>query len=386
MTTADRRGTTTVSEKAVRRIAERAATEAVPDPATGTGTGAGAGTGTGTGTGTSTGFGAGIRARASKGSADVHGRRADVRVDVTLPYPAPLPETVRRLQDHVTARTHQLTGLDVTRARVGVTALVPAPVLAQGGVKIGPAEGPAMYGSAADGPATDRPPTDNPPADEPAQAPPTSRTPLRWWSGRRLPTLLLALSALVACGAVAVDLIMVHAAGRSAAVWRTDALHWLTRHGPGEAAVTAGAAAVAVLGLLMVVLALTPGHRGLLTVTTPAPNLWAALDRTAVAALVRDAVGQTQGIGPVKVRVRRRSVSVRAGLAFGDRAHALEEARHLARGALDSCNLRRPPRLRVRVRPGAAWDPSTTTVGDGGAAQRTLTAGADDTALEGVTR
>ncbi|MFD0304943.1 DUF6286 domain-containing Asp23/Gls24 family envelope stress response protein [Streptomyces sp. NPDC127119] len=385
MTTADRRGTTTVSAKAVRRIAERAATEAVPVPATGSGTAAGTGTGPGSGSGTSTGIGAGIRAHASKGSADVHGRRADVRVDVTLPYPAPLPETVRRLQDHVTARTHQLTGLDVTRARVGVTALVPAPVTTPvpvpGAAKSGPPDWPAM-----DGPATDRTPTDNPPADEPAQAPPTSRTPLRWWSGRRLPTLLLALSALVACGALAVDLILVHAAGRSAAVWRTDALHWLSRHGPGEATVTACAAAVAFLGLLMVVLALTPGHRGLLTVTTPAPHLWAALDRTAVAALVRDAVGQTQGIGPVKVRVRRRSVSVRAGLAFGDRAHALDEARHLARGALESCNLRRPPRLRIRVRPGAAWDPGTTTVGDGGAAQRTLTAGADDTALEGVTR
>ncbi|MFE7071471.1 DUF6286 domain-containing Asp23/Gls24 family envelope stress response protein [Streptomyces sp. NPDC057620] len=375
MTTADRRGTTTVSEKAVRRIAERAATEAVPGPGTGTGTGTAV---------TSAGTGAGTRARASKGSADVHGRRADVSVDVTLPYPAPLPEAVRRLQDHVTARTLELTGLDVTRARVGVTALIPAPVTES--VPAAAAAAAAVKNVAPEGPATDGSATDKPPVDEPAQASPTSRTPLRWWSGRRLPTLLLALSALVACGALAVDLVLVHAAGRPAAVWRTGALHWLSRHGPGEATVTACAAAVALLGLLMVVLALTPGQRGLLTVTTPAPNLRAAVDRTAVATLVRDTVGQAQGIGPVKVRVRRRSVSVRAGLAFGDRARALDEARQLARRALESCELRRPPRLRVRVRPGAAWDPGTTTVGDGGGAQRTLTAGADDTALEGVTR
>jgi hypothetical protein len=215
--------------------------------------------------------------------------------------------------------------------------------------------------------------------------PPNSRTPLRWWSERRLPVLLLALSALMACGALAVDLLIVHAADRSAAVWRTDALHWLSQHGPGEATVTVSAVAVALLGLLMITLALTPGHRGLLTLTAPAPNLRAALDRTAVAALVGDAVGQIQGIGPVKVRVRRRSVRVRAGLTFGDRALALDEARQTAGRVLESCNLRRPPRLRVRVRPGTAWDPGTT-VGDGGGAQRTLTAGADDTALEGVTR
>ncbi|MFD6285455.1 DUF6286 domain-containing Asp23/Gls24 family envelope stress response protein [Streptomyces sp. NPDC060205] len=383
MTTADRRGTTTVSEKAVRRIAERAATEAVPGPAAGTGTESG----TGPAAGPAAGAGAGTRARASKGSAAVHGRRADVSVDVTLPYPAPLPEAVRRLQDHVTARTHQLTGLDVTRARVGVTALVPGPAPASTPVP-GPdvAKSAPSAGAATDGPVTDRADTDEPPVGEPSQPLPHSRTPLRWWSARRLPTLLLALSALAACGALAVDLILVHAAGRPAAAWRADALHWLARHGPGEATVTACAVAVALLGLIMVVLALTPGHRGLLTVTTPAPNLWAAMDRTAVAALVRDAVGQTQGIGAVKVRVRRRTVSVRAALAFGDRARALDEARHTARRALESCHLRRPPRLRIRVRPGAAWDPGATTVGDGGGAQRTLTAGADDTALEGVTR
>ncbi|WP_314409366.1 DUF6286 domain-containing protein [Streptomyces kroppenstedtii] len=351
MTTADRRGTTTVSEKAVRRIAERAATEAGP------GTGAEP-------------FVA--RARATKGSADVHGRRADVRVDVTLPYPTPLPETVRRLQDHVTARTHQLTGLDVTRARVGVTALVPD-------LAAVPVPYPDLHSY---------PDPHQDPVLAPAAAktrPLNSRTPLRWWSERRLPVLLLALSALMACGALAVDLLIVHAADRSAAVWRTDALHWLSQHGPGEATVTVSAVAVALLGLLMIVLALTPGHRGLLTLTAPTPNLRAALDRTAVAALVGDAVGQIQGIGPVKVRVRRRSVRVWAGLAFGHRALALDEARQTARRVLESCNLRRPPRLRVRVRPGTAWDPGTT-VGDGGGAQRTLTAGADDTALEGVTR
>ncbi|WP_328491853.1 Asp23/Gls24 family envelope stress response protein [Streptomyces sp. NBC_00414] len=338
MTTAGRRGTTTVSDKAVRKIAERAATEAVPGPGTG----------------------AGVQARAVKGSAGVHGRRADVSVDVTLPYPAPLPESVRRLQDHVTARTGQLTGLDITRARVGVTALVPAPA-GESSVSL-----------------------DKPPVDPPAPELPDSRTPLRWWSGRRLPALVLALAATVTCGALAVDLILVHTADRPAAAWRTEALRWLSQHGPGDPTVMACSGAVALLGLLMIVLALAPGHRGLLTVTAPAPHLRAALDRTAVAAMVREAVGETQGIGAVKVRVRRRRATVRAGLAFGDRALALDEARQAARRVLEGCSLRRVPRLRVRVRPEPTWDPGTT-VKDGRGAQRTLTAGADNTALEGAT-
>ncbi|MFS8198286.1 DUF6286 domain-containing Asp23/Gls24 family envelope stress response protein [Streptomyces sp. CWNU-52B] len=327
------RGTTTVSDKAVRKIAERAATEAVP----------GAGTG------------------ATKGSAGVRGRRADVSVDVTLPYPTQLPETVRRLQEHVTTRTHELTGLDITRARIGVTALVPAPAAART-VSL-----------------------EKSPVDTPAQPHSHGRTPLRWWSQRRLPVLLLTLAAAVACGALAVDLILVHAAHHPAAAWRTDTLHWLSRHGPGDTVVMACAGGVAVLGLLMIVLALVPGQRGLLTVTAPAPHLRAALDRSAVAALVRDSVGETRGIGPVKVRVGRRRVTVRAGLAFGDRALALDEARQAARRALEGCNLRRVPRLRVKVRPEAAWDPGTAAEAGGGA-ERPPTTGADDPALEGATR
>ncbi|MBK3576460.1 Asp23/Gls24 family envelope stress response protein [Streptomyces sp. MBT65] len=103
MTTAAQRGTTTVSDKAVRKIAERAAVEALADR------------------------GATAVRGIAKGSAGVRGLGADVAVDVALPYPAPRAETVRRLQEHVGSRTRQLTGLDVTRPRVGVTALTPPP-------------------------------------------------------------------------------------------------------------------------------------------------------------------------------------------------------------------------------------------------------------------
>ncbi|MFI6339627.1 DUF6286 domain-containing Asp23/Gls24 family envelope stress response protein [Streptomyces sp. NPDC050535] len=326
MTAPGLRGTTIISDKAVRRIAERAATEALPGPGAST----------------------------TKGSATVSGRRADVAVEVTLPYPTGLPEAVRSLQDHVTGRTRQLTGLDVNRPRVGVTALTP------------------LRGA-------DAPVSSAYPRTETVAA---VRTPRRSWSRRRLPMALLTLGAAMACGALAVDLIRVHAAHRPPAAWRTGTLHWLSGHGPGDPAVLAGACAVALLGLLLCTLALAPGHRRLLAVTSPAPHLRAAVDRATVAALVRDAVGETDGIGPVKVRVRRRRVTVRAGLAFGDRTTALDTVRNTARRVLADCALRRTPRLSVTVRPETAWNPGTAE--DSGGAGRPLSTVDGQTATEGA--
>ncbi len=90
MTDAAVRGTTTVSEKAVRKIAERAAAEALP----------------------------GFARPSARGSASVRGRRAVVSLGVTLPYPAPLASTAERVERHVTDRTGRLTGLRL-RARAG---------------------------------------------------------------------------------------------------------------------------------------------------------------------------------------------------------------------------------------------------------------------------
>ncbi|MER7969800.1 DUF6286 domain-containing protein [Streptomyces sp. NPDC096080] len=294
MTTAARRGTTTVSDRAVRRIAERAATEVLPGTA-----------------------------GATRGSATVRGRRAEVAVEVPLPYPAPLADTARRVQDHVAHRTAHLTGLDLRAPRVGVTSLTPARAEL-------PVEGAAVEAA--------------------------GRTPLRWWSQRRLPIALLTLPAAVACGALAFDLVLVHTGHQPPAPWRTAALDWLSTHGPSATASTVGAAALGVLGVVLITLAVTPGRRGLLTVTSGAPRLVTAVDRSALSSLVGDAVRDTDGVGQVRVRVGRRRVTVRAGLAFGDRDRAREAVRDAARRVLEGCALRRTPRLRVTVRPQPIWD------------------------------
>ncbi|MFI0510386.1 DUF6286 domain-containing Asp23/Gls24 family envelope stress response protein [Streptomyces sp. WSLK1-5] len=298
MTAAAQRGTTTVSERAVRRIAERAATEALPGQ---------------------------DGARTAKAAASVRGRGARVSLGVSLPYPAPLADTVRELQRHVVARTRHLTGLDVPSAPVHVTSLT-APASA------------------------------HPPAPAAADEHP-SRTPRRWWSRRRAPVALVAAVAAVACGALAVDLLRVHAAHQGAGAWRTSAVHWLSGHGPGDPAVVLAGGLTALLGLWMVVLALTPGRRGPVTVHTGSSRLTAAVDRSAVTALVRDAVGDVEGVTAVRVRAGRRRVTVRAGLAFGDRALAHAAVTAAARSALTGCRLRRTPRLRVALTAEPVWRP-----------------------------
>ncbi|WP_406490209.1 DUF6286 domain-containing Asp23/Gls24 family envelope stress response protein [Streptomyces phaeochromogenes] len=302
MTAAAQRGTTTVSERAVRRIAERAATETLPAPG---------------------------GARTARAAASVRGRRAKVSLGVTLPYPAPLADTVREVQRHVVERTRELTGLEVPAARISVIALAT--------------------------------PTSAQPLVSPAEDTIATSAPWRWWSQRRVPVAVLTSVAALGCGALALDMVQVHTAHLPAAAWRTSAVHWLAGHGPGDPGVVVAGGLTALIGIWMVILALTPGRRHQSTVRTSANHVDAAVDRSAVQALVRDAVGDVEGIAAVRIRVRRRRVTVRAGLAFGDRAGAHAAATAAARAALTACHLRRAPRLRVVVTPEPVWQPPAPT-------------------------
>ncbi|MFD0023677.1 DUF6286 domain-containing Asp23/Gls24 family envelope stress response protein [Streptomyces sp. NPDC058382] len=309
MSTPAQRGTTTVSDRAVRRIVERAAAEALPGDTAGA---------------------------TARGSVAVRGQRARVRIGVAVAYPAPLADTVRRVQEHVTERTRGLAGLDVTRAEVRVDRLtlraVPVPV-AQ-------------------------------PEERPAR-----RSVRRFRSSRRVPVAVLLLAAVVGCGAVGLDVVRVHVRDRPAAGWRTGAVDWLSGHGPGDVPVVLGGAALALLGVWLVVLAVAPGQRRLLTLAAPASYPEAAVDRSVVLALVHGAVSGVAGTGRVRVRVRRRSVRVRAGLAFGDAAAVRKDVDVAARRALTGCLLGRAPRLRVRVRPEPVWHPPEPDASGRGASE-----------------
>lgn len=300
MTTPGQLGTTTVSDRAVRRIVERAAEEATP----------------------------GRTGPAARGSVAVHGPRADVRLTVGLAYPAPLADTVRRVQGHVTERTRYLAGLDVRRAAVTVDTLT---------VRAAPL------------------PAVNADVDEPAQRP-SRRSSGRLRASRRGPVAGLLLAAALGCGALAVDVVRVHT-GRPPAAWRTAGVDWLSGHGPGDLSVVLGGAAAALAGLWLLALAALPGRRGLLTLATPDTYPATAIDRPALAALLHGAAGGVAGVGAVRVRVRRRRVTVRAALAFGAVDAVRDEVTAATRRVLADCVLRRPLRPRVRIRPEPTWRP-----------------------------
>ncbi|MEU5119299.1 DUF6286 domain-containing Asp23/Gls24 family envelope stress response protein [Streptomyces asoensis] len=328
MTAAAARGTTTVSPRAVRRIAERAAAETLPRPGGAPGARSSRTARTDGPARPARTDRTGRPVPAPRVAASVHGNSAQLALGVTLPYPAPLAETVKNLQRHVAQRTGQLTGLDVADARVTVTALAPSLL-------------------------------PHPPLPPSAGAGPGTRTPRRRWSGRRVPVTLLTAAAAVGTGALALDLVRVHTAHQAPAAWRTGAVHWLSGHGPGDPAVVAGGALLALAGVWMAVLALTPGRRRRSTLLAPAPRVEAAMDRSAVEALLRDAVGDVEGVTTVRVRTSRRRAVVRAPLAFGDRAAAHAAVTAAARDALAACRLRRTPRLRIVVTPQPLWHPPT---------------------------
>ncbi|WP_432082188.1 DUF6286 domain-containing Asp23/Gls24 family envelope stress response protein [Streptomyces sp. WAC 04229] len=293
------RGRTVVADRAVRRIAERAATEADLG---------------------------GRRARVTHGTAAVHGRHADVRVDVRLPYPVALGETGERVRGRMADRVAELSGLTVRAATVRVQSL-----------------------------AADRTAPPPPPADGAGP----SRRARRPWSARRVPAALVALVGTGAGALLLYDVLAVHLADRGPASWRTDAVDWLATHGPGDTPVVAGGAVAAVLGAWLLWLALTPGLRGVLPmapVSASGPQR-AVLERPAVAELLRDAVTAVPGVTDVRVRCGRRRVRVRARLGFGDRTTTRTAVREATATTLDALGLTRPLTPRVTLRPEPHWRP-----------------------------
>ncbi|MEU5331132.1 DUF6286 domain-containing protein [Streptomyces parvus] len=292
------RGTTTVSARAVARIAQQAATETPNEVGT------------------------------VRGTATVRGQRAQVSVRLGLPWPADLGRRAGEVQRHVASRTGELTGLSVRVSRLRVVRL-------QRPTGAGPAAVFETTASAVEG-----------------------RVPRRWWSARPTPVVVAALLGAAAAGLLTADMASVHLFGHAPAAWRTGLIDRLATTSPAAGSVTVAAAAMAVAGLWLLLLACTPGLRKRHVVAGFSARRSIALDRSAVASAVRDRVLDTDGIDSVRVRVGRRRVRVRADLAFGDRAAAREQAGAAARDALADCRLNRPLRVGLRLRTTSTWDPA----------------------------
>ncbi|NEC16953.1 Asp23/Gls24 family envelope stress response protein, partial [Streptomyces parvus] len=147
------RGTTTVSARAVAKIAQQAATE-TPN-AVGT----------------------------VRGTATVRGQRAEVSVRLGLPWPADLGRRAGEVQRHVASRTGELTGLSVRMARLRVARL----------------QRPTGTGAGAGAGATVVFETTAPAARG-------RRVPRRWWSARPAPVVVTALLGAAAAGLLTADM------------------------------------------------------------------------------------------------------------------------------------------------------------------------------------
>ncbi|MFE8974756.1 DUF6286 domain-containing protein [Streptomyces cyaneofuscatus] len=295
---AGERGTTTVAPRAVRRIAERAAAEALPDGGS-----------------------------VLRGSAGVRGTSARISVGVRLPYPVRADEAARRIRDRAADRTAALTGLSVPRAEVRVDALSagPAPVV--------------------------------PEAAEATPGPDGGRPGARIRAERRVPAAVLAAVGAVACGLVLADVVAVRF-GDAPAGWRTAMLDWAATHGPADSAVRIGGAVAALAGAWLLGCALLPGlRRRRLRMAAPGPEVRAALDREAAARILRERALGVPGVVRARVTVRRRRAGVRAGVGYGDPAEVRAEAVRVLGAALPELGLARPPALRVRVRREAGLPP-----------------------------
>ncbi|MFV6026517.1 DUF6286 domain-containing Asp23/Gls24 family envelope stress response protein [Streptomyces sp. NPDC056264] len=329
------RGTLTVADRAVRRIVRQAATEAL----------GGAGT-------------ARDVSVARRGA-----REARVRVAVELAYPTDLAGQGERVRRHVMDRATALSGLAVSRADIAIASLsAPAPGTARDALgprdaapdRLGPTAGSGEAvtdGAVPDVGVTDEGVTRARDAGAtdggvPAHGttPPRARRP---WSGRRLPAAATALVVATAAGALLVR-------GARGGLTPSSAL----RSVPLTDARWIGAgAAVALLGVVLIVLALTPGMRRWLPLVRPDGDTRAAIDRTSVGLLLRDAALGVDGVSRAEVRSGRGRRRVRVLVAHGSTDGARQAAEWSTSAALSGIGLGRPGRLSVTSAPDKQWRP-----------------------------
>ncbi|GAA2945364.1 DUF6286 domain-containing protein [Streptomyces enissocaesilis] len=283
------RGTTVITDRALRRVVSRAAAESLGQDG-------------------------------NAGHAAVTRRGSSVRVSlgIGLRYPADSTGLGARVQAHVASRTAELTGFSVSAAEVVVSRLRPDPAACR------PETAPALVEGAGAAPAD------------------AGR---REWSARRLPAALAALAGTAAGGGLLYD--MATTGGRRAARVQDGVLDRLADAGSGSVWPVVAGACLALLGAWLVVLALTPGARRL-PMAVPASGVRAALDRGSARALLRDAALDVPGVAAARVRLRRaHRVRARVTVAFGDPDAVRTAVHERLCATLPALGTARPGRVRV---------------------------------------
>lgn len=171
----------------------------------------------------------------------------------------------------------------------------------------------------------------------------------RFWSTRRGPAGIVALLLLAAAGVVLYDVASVRA-DRPGMEWRKTLADELATTRLDSAPVIAGAAVCALLGLWLLVLALTPGQRSLLTMRREAPQVRAGLERSAAALVLRDRAMEVSGVQSVRVKVKRHKAVARAQAHFRDLDEVRSDLDSALEQGIQQLGLARRLRQSVHVR------------------------------------
>ncbi|MFF7542063.1 DUF6286 domain-containing protein [Streptomyces canus] len=170
----------------------------------------------------------------------------------------------------------------------------------------------------------------------------------RFWSARRVPAGIVALLLLLVAGFFLYDIAAVRA-NRPAMHWRRELARQLAERPLDDIWVLIGAGVAAALGLWLIVLAATPGLRGVLPMSRTHPDVRAGLHRDAAAMVLRDRAMEVAGVQSARVRVRRRKADVRAVSHFRELDDVRADLDVTLTEAITALGLARPPALSVHV-------------------------------------
>ncbi|HZF87124.1 DUF6286 domain-containing protein [Streptomyces sp.] len=171
----------------------------------------------------------------------------------------------------------------------------------------------------------------------------------RFWSARRVPAAVVTVLLLALAGLFLYDIAAVRV-GRPVMRWRRELARQLAERPLDDIWVLIGAGVATALGLWLVLLAVTPGLRGLLPMRRTHPDVRAALDRPAAATVLRDRAMEVSGVQSARVTVGRRRADVRAVSHFRDLDDVRAELDAVLAEAIAGLGLARPLRLSARVR------------------------------------
>lgn len=170
----------------------------------------------------------------------------------------------------------------------------------------------------------------------------------RFWSARRIPAAVVALLLLLTAGIFLYDIAAVRA-HRPPMHWRRELARQLATRPLDDTWVLVGAGVAAVLGLWLIVLAVTPGLRAVLPMHRAHPDVRAGLHRDAAAMVLRDRAMEVAGVQSARVRMRRRKADVRAVSHFRELDDVRADLDLTLAEAIRGLGLSRPPALAVHV-------------------------------------